>query len=226
MAVAVLVVGVVSVACGHAYEAREAADGGSASDAAADGQLDASAQADASAEAGSLDAAGPDGAPDPLPGVSRIFVTSATYNGFIGGLAAADARCAAAAAGQGFPGIYKAWLSSLTEGAYSRIKGDGPWYRADGLLVVFVARVALQSGMGPQFPVLASEKGFPVQGEPVWTGTHPDGTATSATCSDWSATFGMGTVGGSDQIGSAWTEAASLTAPCSSQAHLICLRAD
>ncbi len=45
-------------------------------------------------------------------GIKRIFVTSTAYNGNLGGLAGADAKCAARATAVGLSGTWKAWISS------------------------------------------------------------------------------------------------------------------
>src|SRR5262249_42934796 len=43
----------------------------------------------------------------------RVFVTSTTHDGNLGGLDGADAICASLAANAGLSGTYKAWLSPL-----------------------------------------------------------------------------------------------------------------
>ena len=47
----------------------------------------------------------------PVASSSRVFVTSATYNGNLGGLSGADAKCQESANAAKLGGIWKAWLS-------------------------------------------------------------------------------------------------------------------
>ena len=69
---------------------------------------------------------------------SRAFVTSASVNGNLGGIAGADTMCRslAAAAHLYRPESYKALIASTVAGnnAVDRFVFDGPWYRRDGLL--------------------------------------------------------------------------------------------
>jgi len=62
--------------------------------------------------------------PDQLgctPPSNTIFVTSTTHNGNLGGLAGADAICAARAAAAGLPGVFKAWLSDANVSTENRL---------------------------------------------------------------------------------------------------------
>ena len=51
----------------------------------------------------------------------KVFVTSIGYDGNLGGLAGADAKCMTRAAAGNLSGTYKAWLSSSTVNAKDRI---------------------------------------------------------------------------------------------------------
>ena len=57
----------------------------------------------------------------------RAFVTSQLYNGNMGGLAGADARCQGLADAVGLPGTYRAWLSSATESPSTRTPPSMPF---------------------------------------------------------------------------------------------------
>jgi hypothetical protein len=61
-----------------------------------------------------------------------VFLTSGTTNGNIGGLAAADAICQAAATNQGWAGTYLAFLNTSTQTAASRFDGITNFTRPDG----------------------------------------------------------------------------------------------
>lgn len=59
----------------------------------------------------------------------RVFISSATYNGNLGGLSGADAKCQALADAVPLGGTYKAWLSDGTTSAASRITQSSSGYR-------------------------------------------------------------------------------------------------
>ena len=59
--------------------------------------------------------------PSPTPAPKRVFVTSTTYKGNLGGLAGADAKCQTRANAASLGGTWKAWLSDSTTSAASRL---------------------------------------------------------------------------------------------------------
>jgi hypothetical protein len=61
-----------------------------------------------------------------------MFVTSTTYTGNLGGLAGADAICRERANAGGRAGTYKAWLSTSTVNANTRLGTASGWVRVDG----------------------------------------------------------------------------------------------
>jgi hypothetical protein len=74
-------------------------------------------------------------APD-LLSIKHIFVTSQLFDGNLGGLAGADAKCQAAANAGVLGGTYMAWLSTPTLAASSRLsQSTGPYVLPDGSLV-------------------------------------------------------------------------------------------
>ena len=65
-----------------------------------------------------------------------IFTTSKTFNGNLGGLAGADAKCREAASAAGLKGTFKAWLALEDEPLHERLSTEGGPYRlVDGTLV-------------------------------------------------------------------------------------------
>lgn len=52
----------------------------------------------------------------PAPAGKKVFATSTTYNGNLGSLAGAHAKCQARAGAAGLSGTYKAWISGRTTG--------------------------------------------------------------------------------------------------------------
>lgn len=70
-----------------------------------------------------------------VPGV-RVFVSSTTTNGNIGGLVGADAFCQSAATAASLKGTYKAWLSDSTTSPYYRFSWSPvPYYQMNGVKV-------------------------------------------------------------------------------------------
>jgi hypothetical protein len=141
-----------------------------------------------------------------------FFVTSQNpgNGGDLGGLAGADAHCAALAEAAGVTGkTWRAYLSTSTENARDRI-GAGPWYNAKGEEIA--ADVAALHGDSNNLSkqTALDETGAVVNGrgdEPnrhdILTGSMPDGTAAAETCEDWTSsgpdTAGM--VGHHDRTG-------------------------
>jgi hypothetical protein len=131
------------------------------------------------------------GAGAPLPGYStpgkKVFVSSVAYNGNLGGLAGADAKCQAraAAAGLANSGNFKAWLSTTTVDAKDRLTSNGPWVRVDG---VKIADNKTDLIGGTLFTAInVTETGAYVTGANPWTSTNANGTKNTAngTCIDW-----------------------------------------
>jgi hypothetical protein len=141
-----------------------------------------------------------------------FFVTSQNpgNGGDLGGLAGADAHCAALAEAAGVTvKTWRAYLSTSTENARDRI-GAGPWYNAKGEEIA--ADVAALHGDSNNLSkqTALDETGAVVNGrgdEPnrhdILTGSMPDGTAAAETCEDWTSsgpdTAGM--VGHHDRTG-------------------------
>ncbi len=67
------------------------------------------------------------------PVFNVVFVSSTTSNGDLGGQAGADAECASLATAASLPsGTYKAWLSTSTANAISKLGGARGFVRPDG----------------------------------------------------------------------------------------------
>jgi hypothetical protein len=131
--------------------------------------------------------------------VMTFFVTStgSGKGGDLGGLAGADAHCAALAKAEGAGDhTWRAYLSaSATAGqpavdARTRI-GKGPWYNAEGLLIAanLDELHSRANHIGPDTAV--SEKLDPVRLHDMLTGSRPDGTAYAEggdmTCRNWTS---------------------------------------
>ncbi len=166
------------------------------------------------------------------------FVTSCSYTGAeIGGLAGADAICQAHAVAAGLGGTFRAWLSTGSVSAASRLVHPTVRYvnmRPTAVTIVnnwseLVNDDRLNpdgSGGEPAF----SEAGAFV-GTPIWTNTTINGNSTSTNdCSGWTSTSGSAGFGyGGYVSGGRYTSCTTLygcssgALSCASRAHLHCL---
>jgi hypothetical protein len=120
-------------------------------------------------------------------GVKRVFVTSVTYSGNLGGIAGADAKCATAAAAQTLGGTWKAWISSGSVNAIDRINDVGPWYLVNGVQKVFNNKANLSTT--PLTAIDEDESGSQpswIGLDGMWTGTNA-GVASGNDCFGWTS---------------------------------------
>ncbi len=218
-------------------------EAGSDADAAAD--ADADAVADSAADAGpdvgpdsSRDAAvdAPPGCTCPAQQVCvagaceaarRVFVSSQTYLGNLGGAAGANAACKTLANAANLGGTWLAWISDSTSDPNKSFTKATVAYRLlDGTLVA-ANWTALVSGnlssaidLDETFTSLA---GSSMAAAETWTATASDGTSAAAGCTHFSSSVASvsGEVGYCTSAGSAWTAATS-GAACSVAHHIYC----
>ncbi len=189
-------------------------------DSGADTSTNDATTGDAANEAGSSDA-GVDAAPE-AGGAKRIFSTSATKSGALGGVAGADAMCAAASKSLG--GTFLAWIALADGGASAASRfthSTGPYKRVDGV-VVANNWTELTSG-ALQNHVNVTEDGA-TSYDLAWTDTAPNGTTRSGgyDCAGW-------TIGDNTQNG-CMTNVTSTTSfdspscsPCYNTNTIICV---
>jgi hypothetical protein len=142
-----------------------------------------------------------------------FFITSAGpgKGGVLGGIAGADAHCAAHAKAAGAPAtrVWRAYLSTDKEHAKDRI-GAGPWFNAKGVQVA--ANVADLHSDNNKLSKENSltEKGAVVNGRgdkpnqhDILSGSNLDGTSSGKSCNNWtsSADTATATVGHHDRQG-------------------------
>ena len=124
-----------------------------------------------------------------------FFITSTNpgKGADLGGLAGADAHCAALAKAAGAPAtrVWRAYLSTNTVNAKDRI-GSGPWFNAKGVQVA-----ASVADLHSDANKLSKENSLNEKGEvnngrgdqpnrhDILTGSNLDGTAAPATCNNW-----------------------------------------
>jgi len=159
-----------------------------------------------------------------------VFLTSATYDGSINGtpgLAGADAKCAGLAASAGLPtGTYKAWLSTSTVNAVSRLGSARGFVRPDGAPIADqISDLTSGKILNPiELDETGTNQRFPENSD-VWTGSTNDGTlGSSGACDDWTSVSGsvFGENGHFDGGPSVWSDAGGFSCNDGSQLHLYC----
>lgn len=162
-----------------------------------------------------------------LKGVEhRIFVTSATFTGKMGGVTGADALCQQLARQASLDGVYKAIISSFGHDISAHINIDGPVYNYSKASKNLIAKK--KSDFWKDFnierrPIYFDERGRPVSSNQVWTGSTASGFATSVDCLSWRAdsSFHQGSTGNASSGLREQIEDSSLN--CNSSARLYCI---
>ena len=212
---------------GPVADAGAGADSSAAEDAPLDsgGGHDGSTLADASEP--QADAQG-----DTSAGTARkrVFFSAENdyYTGNLGGLAGADAKCTALAAGAGLDGTWKAWVSTSTVNAIDHIDDVGAFYLVDRLTLVFPSKASMTGA--PLAPIDLDQNGNPVEAAyGAWTGTTLGGTYSGQACSDWTddgstSQTGQATVArpATAPPDATWGGDAANPGPCYTEFGLIC----
>lgn len=121
----------------------------------------------------------------------RVFITSTTYTGNLGGLAGADALCQSSASAASLGGNWKAWLSTSSDAAADRLEQfSGPYLNLDGSLVAngwsdltdgTLVHHIRNTEWGTSPPAVYS--GY----AGAWSNTFADGSADVNDCSEWTS---------------------------------------
>ena len=122
-----------------------------------------------------------------------VFVTSANFNGNLGGLTGADDKCQAEADGPASivpSGTYLAWLSDGTDSPDTRFtKSAHPYMLLDGSKIAEDFTDLTDGSILHSIDI--DTTGEPVGLKRFWSGTDADGTKfaseSSVTCDDWTA---------------------------------------
>ena len=149
---------------------------------------------------------------------ARVFLTSTNQNGNLGGLAGADAICQARATAASLGGTWRAWLSTSTTNASTRV-GSGPWHRVGDFTKVADDIADLTDGT-LDAQINRNESGAIVATSVVFTGTTTAGNVTANTCNNWTSTAGQGGRGSSGATGATWTQNNSEN--CANSRRLYC----
>jgi hypothetical protein len=165
--------------------------------------------------------------------VNRVFVTSANYDGNLGGLEGADAICQTTADGAGLGGVWKAWLSDSTTPAASRmIHSVNPYKLLNGTTIANNWTDLTDGSV--MAPVNITEQGIPAA-RPflTWTNTKSNGEIQDPpapglyqSCNNWTSNASNVTTirgaTGSTSGKSTWTSNFSSQA-CGVQIKLYCI---
>ncbi len=168
-----------------------------------------------------------DGGDDCLTGIcrfgrcasKRIFVTSSTFTGSFGGIAAADAACNANG-NIHMPGTaWVAWVSTSTVNAFDRIL-DTEYRLVNGNLA-FENKAQITTLMRPYESLAVSSSGGAVSGN-IWTATSNGGaTIGGVNCEDWTSnSSGLDGYRGTPSNESLWS--GSGVSSCSTSNRLLC----
>ncbi len=139
----------------------------------------------------------------------RVFLTSETFNGNLGGLIGADAHCQRIADQQALGGTYRAWLSDALESPSTRfVHGTRDYELLDGTLIAEgwadLVDGSLRAGIS-----ITEDESIAFDPIEVWTNTRADGTAVDASvsCEGWTSAEGLpaGGFGDSTEVDQAWT---------------------
>jgi len=136
------------------------------------------------------------------------------------GIEVADAECTKA--GQAYGGVqWKAWLSSSTMTAISRIEDVGPWYRLDQTTLLFANRASMVNG--PLVQITSPSDLLVDNRTTFWSGTLVDGTSSADNCQVWTTYIGpnFATIGRVDTSGPGWVDPTRFT--CSYYLALLCI---
>lgn len=175
---------------------------------------------------------------------ARAFVTSTKYDGNLGGISGADAKCQARADAVSLGGTWKAIISDSTTNAYGRMKfrtksvydlaGRLLWNPSNGIThsndtyttfypSPFSSPQAATPHNGPLLAVrLSTTELGGTSSTPTWTGSDYNGSAQANHCSNWASTAGTGYIGHTDYINASWIYYSTANCNTTTQA-LICL---
>lgn len=167
----------------------------------------------------------PTTSPVPTPTSKLVFVTSGTYNGNLGGVSGADLKCQSLATTAGLNGTYKAWISSKTQSASSRLTHSTlPYKLVNGTSVAVNWNDFADASHFTKINI--TELGTTVTGQ-VWTNSTRTGgiygTAIGAHCNNWAdeTSARKGRAGSTAFTTARWTSDAGVN--CNIDLRLYCL---
>jgi len=156
---------------------------------------------------------------DFTPTPNRVFVTSTTTDAAFGGIAGADAICAARATAANLSGTFIAFISDTTTNAATRLAGSRGWVRTDGAPFAD-APTAFANGK-IVFPPRLDEYGNDLGNVPIYTGTNW-GLTSASLCTNWTTNL-VGQMGAMANTEYASSSIGAGDRACSTMGHLLCV---
>ena len=157
-----------------------------------------------------------------------VFVTSEIYNGALGGLAGADAKCQERADVARRSGTFKAWLSDRTasvEDRFDRSRDGAAFVRTDG---VRVANNWQDLTDGTLLEAITRDEFGNDRANSVWTNTGIGGDArgSDGDCYHWStaSSTAFSRIGSVFETDSRWTVRDAINWSCDRQYRLYCFQ--
>lgn len=148
----------------------------------------------------------------------RAFVSSTYYQGALGGIAGADAKCQTLANGRSLGGTWVAWLSDSSTNARDRVS-DVEYRLLDGSVIATHKADLLDGTL--LHTINVNELGAVVTStENPWTGTDDSGIATSDNCTGWTAAAVVKGSTGNSRSTAGWSSGSSTG--CSFSQPLFC----
>jgi len=119
--------------------------------------------------------------------VKYLFATSTAYNGNLGGIAGADAKCMAHASNAGLTGTFKAWVSTPSYDAINVVQ-DACFVYPDGTVAALGKKAIFNTGGMMNFSITKNEYSQQLNwGDKAWTATNNAGTYTGESCNSWTS---------------------------------------
>ncbi len=165
-----------------------------------------------------------------ITGPKLVFVTVEEFNGDLGGLDGADAKCQTAAVNAGLSGVFQAWLSVAPDTPTTRFThlSLGPYYMLNGRIIAENFADLVDGTI--RAAINWTEQGGPATRgeflEPtfVWTGTSwtGEGFEGDRTCAGWTVdgSEATGIAGVSEEDGGRWTTFGGIS--CGNRHRLYC----
>jgi len=153
----------------------------------------------------------------------RVFATSTTHDGLLGGTAGGDVICNDLARAASLDGNFRAWLSVAGVSVRDRLPGAPvPYERIDGVRVA--DDFAGFASNGHLATLDRDERGAVVDGElRTWAASNPNGAPSGQDCQGWTtdAASQAGIGGTLDRTDAGWSAGAG--GACSQPRRLVCV---
>jgi hypothetical protein len=156
----------------------------------------------------------------------RAFVTAATFDGNLGGVAGANTKCSTAASNAGLAGTWKAIIADGGNSVYNNISISAATFDFDGNYIANSTYGLFSYDLTTKLFISTDENGTAIaEAAKVWTGSTSSGYASGNSCSNWSSNSAAstGTYGIKTE---AWSleRISDSTATCDTVAHLYCVQ--